>query len=330
MKVRYRTMQPRDVRTCVDHLAAHPILGPRYGSEIKHFPSALFAVLGYDSAFARVYEEVQGSTTRFLGVGLAVFVSDDFLRQIKTAPSFWAGPELVKRIESGKSPIVSDAEVRKANGTVGLNLFVWHCTVHPEDFKGAEISTAFITSFEEGYQGFQLRELLQQADCLEHLYGMCNAGGLYFDPLQGSYGSRPEINAHNFLDEPRNVGMTRDLAMTHIGSWVGLLFLHTPPRLGLNPSEQRLLYSAFSGGTDEELSDMLGISLFAVKKSWRAIYDRVAERLPELVPDRSENNGQTPSRGKQKKQRLLAYLREHPEELRPVSRKLLRQRGREI
>ena len=30
-------------------------------------------------------------------------------------------------------------------------------------------------------------------------------------------------------------------------------------------------------------------------------------------------------RGKQKKQRLLAYLREHPEELRPVSRKLLQQ-----
>jgi hypothetical protein len=328
MKVRYRTMRPKDVRTCVEHLAAHPILGPRYGSEAKHFRSALFAVLGYDSVFARIFEEVQGSTTRFLGVGLAVFVSDDFFRQIKTAPSFWAGPELVKRIASGKSPIVSDAEVRKANATVGLNLFVWHCTVHPEDFKGAELATALITAFQEGYRGFQLRELIQQADCLEHLYGMGNAGGLYFDPLQGSYGSFPEINAHNFLDEPRNVGMTRDLAMTRLGSWVGTLFLYTPARLGLSPSEQRLLQSAFSGGTDDELSDMLGISLFAVKKSWRSIYERVAECLPELVPDRSEIDGQAPSRGKQKKQRLLAYLREHPEELRPLSRKLLRQRAR--
>jgi hypothetical protein len=156
---------------------------------------------------------------------------------------------------------------------------------------------------------------------------MCNAGALYFDPLQGSYGSFPEINAHSFLDEPRNVGMTRDLVITRAGSWVGLLFVFTPPRLGLSPSQQRLLYSAFSGGTDEELSDMLGISLFAVKKSWRAIYDQVAECLPELIPDRSEINGLTPSRGKQKKQRLLAYLREHPEELRPVPRKLMRQRG---
>jgi hypothetical protein len=315
----------------VDHLAAHPILGPRYGSEIKHFASALLAVLGYGSAFARVFEEVPGSTARFLGAGLAVFVSDDFLQQIKTAPSCWAGPELVKRIVSGKSPIVSDAEVRRMNATVGLNLYVWHCTVHPEDIKGAELAAALITAFQEGYRGFQLRELLQQADCLEHLYGMGNAGGLYFDPLQGSYGSFPEINAHNFLDEPRNVGMTRDLAMTSIGlgSWVRTLFLYTPPRLGLSPSEQRLLCSAFSGGTNEELSDMLGISVFAVKKSWRAIYERVAERLPELVPNRSEIDGQTPSRGKQKKQRLLAYLREHPEELRPMSRKLQQRAGKQ-
>jgi hypothetical protein len=208
----------------------------------------------------------------------------------------------------------------RCDATVGLNLLVWHCTTHPEDFKRVELLTAVMTAFEQAYRGFQLRELLQQADCLEHLHGMCNAGALYFDPLQGSYGSLPEINAHSFLAEPRNVGMTRDLVITRGGSWVGLFFVYTPPRLGLSPSEQRLLHSAFSGGTDEELSDMLGISLFAVKKSWRAIYERVAEPLPELVPDRSEIDGQTPSRGKQKKQRLLAYLREHPEELRPVPR----------
>ena len=38
--------------------------------------------------------------------------------------------------------------------------------------------------------------------------------------------------------------------------------------------------------------------------------------------------GRGKGRGKQKKQRLLDYLREHPEELRPVSRKLLRQTAR--
>jgi len=48
------------------------------------------------------------------------------------------------------------------------------------------------------------------------------------------------------------------------------------------------------------------------------IYDRVSARLPELVPYRSQLDEQVQSRGKQKKQRLLAYLRDHREKLRPV------------
>jgi hypothetical protein len=82
---------------------------------------------------------------------------------------------------------------------------------------------------------------------------------------------------------------------------------------------------ALDGGTDKELADELGISLSAVKKTWRMIYDRVAACQPELIPSNSQADAWTQDRGKQKKQRLLAYLREHPEELRPVSRKLLQQ-----
>ena len=100
MKVRYRTMQSTDVRACVEHLAAHAILGPRYGSDLKHFPSALFAVLGHNSLVALVFEEVKARRPDFWGAGLGVFVSDDFLREEKINASFWVGPELVKRIAS--------------------------------------------------------------------------------------------------------------------------------------------------------------------------------------------------------------------------------------
>ena len=81
------------------------------------------------------------------------------------------------------------------------------------------------------------------------------------------------------------------------------------------------------GGTDEELSGELGISLSTVKKTWRSIYDRVAACLPELIPSNSQPNGDASKRGRDKKQHLIAYLREHPEELRPVSRSLLRPGG---
>jgi len=69
---------------------------------------------------------------------------------------------------------------------------------------------------------------------------------------------------------------------------------------------QRLLVAALRGLTDDELSDDLMVSHSAVKNAWRSIY----------------------ARGKQKRQRLLAYLRERPEELRPFARKLIAEHRR--
>jgi len=71
------------------------------------------------------------------------------------------------------------------------------------------------------------------------------------------------------------------------------------------------------GFTDEELADELAISLSAVKKAWRSVYDRAAKALPRDLPDRTTEDIKA-KRGKEKKQHLLAYLRGHMEELRPV------------
>jgi hypothetical protein len=325
MDIRYRLMKPTDVPKCVEHLAAHPVLGPRYGNLIEHFPSAVRSVLGRESLRAVVFEEFQESTTRFVGAGLAAFVSDSFFQELKTTPFFWVGPELVKRITDGNSPLLSDSAVRDANSTVGLNLAGWHNTVYPEDLIRAEVGTPVMTAFEELCRGFRLREVIAQADSLAQLQGMRNAGGLYFHRSENRYGNFPEVSALDFGSEPRNTGMSRDVALSHGASWVGSLFLYAPPQYGFSRSEQRLLSAALDGGTDEEVSDALGISLFAVKKTWRMIYDRVAACQPELVATNAQADASTQDRGKQKKQRLLAHLREHPEELRPVSRKLLQQ-----
>jgi hypothetical protein len=326
MAVRYRFMKPGDVPKCVEGVTAHPVLGPRYGDLIKDLPSVIRYALGHDSFGAAVFEEVQGSTTRFLGVGMDVFVSDDFFQELKTTQYFWVGPELVKRITRGDSPLLSDAAVRDANSTVGLNLVVWHCTIDPEDLVRAEVGTPAMAAFEDRCRGFRLRELIGQADCLAHVQAMHTAGGLYYHRAEDRYGNFPEVSAQDFGSEPRNVGMSRDLAFNHGASWVGSFFLYyAPPQFGFTRSEQRLLSSALNGGTDEELSDELGISVFAVKKAWRMIYERVASCQPEFVPANSRSEEWTQDRGKQKKHRLLSYLREHPEELRPVSRKLLRE-----
>lgn len=241
MSVRYRPLQLNDIRKCVEHLARHPILGPRYGKLIEDLPTAIHQVLRDDYVPINLFEECTGSTTRFLGAGMAVFVYDNFLREAKTTPSFWIGPELVKRIVGDKSPLLSEAELRDANSTSGLNLVVWHNTCHPEDIRRMEVGVRVMTAFEETFRGFLLREVFAQACSLEQFQGQHHAGGLYFDCHTGRYGSFPELNASNFSDEPRCAGLTQDLASTHSASWVGSLFLYEPPQLGFSRAEQRLL-----------------------------------------------------------------------------------------
>ena len=48
-------------------------------------------------------------------------LSEDFVRELKTSPGFWFGPELIRRIMRGNSPVLSDREVRVANSGNGLN-----------------------------------------------------------------------------------------------------------------------------------------------------------------------------------------------------------------
>jgi len=73
-------------------------------------------------------------------------------------------------------------------------------------------------------------------------------------------------------------------------------------------AEQRLLLAALRGLTDSELSDELTISVSAVKKTWLSIYERAAKVMSSEFPE-NENNHVNSKRGKEKKQRLLAYLR---------------------
>jgi DNA-binding NarL/FixJ family response regulator len=280
-------------------------------------------VLGQDAISAVVFEDVRGMTTRTLGAAVAVFVYDSFLSDMKRAPSFWAGTELVNRIGKRTSPVLTDREVRESNSNGGLNLVVWQSSVSLEDSRRAEIWHHMVTAFLEEHRGFLLKELIAQAESIEHLIGMRNAGALFFSYKDGEYGEFPDHGMQEVIRQPHVIGHTRSSAIGQIGSWIGSLFIHNPPKICFSRSEQRLLLAARHGETDEELAERLGISLSATKKTWHLIYERVEQHAPHLIPNRPDTDRFSSDRGREKKQRLIAYVREHPEELRPVLRKLL-------
>jgi len=113
-------------------------------------------------------------------------------------------------------------------------------------------------------------------------------------------------------------GLTRELALSRVGTWASSLFAYETPQCGFRRSEQRLLLAALRGETDQELACRLGISLSTVKKSWLSIYEQISNHLPmfSFRPFCRARGRRTRER---KKQRLLAYLRKHPEELRPAA-----------
>jgi hypothetical protein len=326
MALRHRSMLPKDVAECAGIIAGHPVIGPRYGSAISDLRPAWLRLLECEAKVAKVIEEVDGSRATICFVGVSVFVGDDFVRELKTPPLFWFGPELAKRIVRGDSPLLSDRQVREANSCGGLNTVTWEGCIRPGFESHTEVHRKLLAVFIEAHRGYLWKEAISsQIESVERLEWMLKTGGLLWDPMRGRYVEPLEKHPREIIRKPHILGVTREIEHQRPGSWVGALFEYHPPQIGFSQGEQRLLLSALSGRTDEELSADLGTSASTVKNTWRSIYNRAVSRLPELFPEHSGPDARISERGKEKKRHLLAYLREHPEELRPVSRKLLEQ-----
>ena len=124
-------MQPGDIRECVDIVANHPVIGPRYGPAIEHLPEAWLRLLQSDALNTAVVLAGEGSRAPICFFGVSVIVRDDFLREMKTPPHFWFGPELTSRIMRDESPLLTGKQLREANSRDGLNLACWESGVSP-------------------------------------------------------------------------------------------------------------------------------------------------------------------------------------------------------
>jgi hypothetical protein len=328
MALRFRPMQPKDIRECAEIVTTHPVIGPRYGRAAHDLRLAWRRLLGSEAMSTAVYEEVNGTAIRVCGFGVGVFVRAEFIRDVKTPPMFWFGAELSKQINAGNSPVLSDREVREANSGEGLNLLVWEAVPRPEFSARPDLYHLMVEAFRELYRGFLLKEMItSQAESVQRLKWAVDAGGLLWDPGKARYVESLRRNAEEFIQKPHIVGITREMEFSRLGSWVGTLFDYQPPRFGFSRSEQRLLCAALAGesGTDNELAESLGVSLPTIKKMWLSIYRRVNNHRPETIRDFVPV--EVTERGKEKRRPLLTYLREHPEELRPASQKLLGQQS---
>jgi hypothetical protein len=328
MAIRHRRMQAADVGGCVELLATDRLIGLRYGSLMRQLGSVVHDLLCIESFRAVVFEDDERAPPRLVGVGVSSFLSEDYSRAIKEPPLFWVAPDIVERVLNVGSPLLNDRQLQAANATTGLICFVWHGYTRDADRTRPEVQHGLVKAFVEEHRGYFIRELIYQPENVPMLEVVLKTGGRLWNPNRRAYDEEPVRSLEELVASPNLIGFTREHAALLPVSWISTVFMYQPPRFGFSLSEQRLLMTALAGGTDQQLADALGVTLSAVKKMWRAIYGRASMVLTGAPDQRAGSDSGV--RGKEKKQELLAYVRDHPEELRPVSRRLLKPTGRRL
>lgn len=326
MAVRWRPMRTEDIAECVGIVAKQPVLGARYGAAIRHLRPAWSQLLECEARNAVVFEHGEGSGTVICGAGVSVFVTDDFVRELKSGPLFWFGPELARRTARGASPLISDRQLRDSNSVGGLNLLVWEGCIRAEFGGNVEVQRAMINAFIRNHRGYLWKEVIgSQVASAERLEWMVKTGGLLWSPEQGRYVDLSGLSAAEIVKAPHLVGVRPGSELAEDATWIGGLFDYSAPRFGFSQGEQKLLLAAVEGeGTDIELGSALGLSVPTIKCMWASIYRRLDEHPEGRITARARLGRDGASRGPERRRRLLTYLREHPEELRPYSLRLVR------
>ena len=247
-----------------------------------------------------------------LGLGLSGFLSDAAADVLIERPAARYALELLDRCLDDERccGLLDAASIALANAGGGLNLlplFWLQRAVDTNSPLGAELAAIGMESFLGQHRGYNLKRIIKETSAEEA--ARFEAAGMRtvkrFDSPSG---------------EPVVLALTREEAQASgYGSALGLLFASRRPRLGFSRIQQQVLERAVDDLADEEIAEHLCLSPHAVNMRWPTIYDRV-DSHPDLAAaifyghDRS--NGEA---GGHKRRRIVAFVRAHPEELRPFA-----------
>ena len=254
---------------------------------------------------------------------MGVFIDEPFVSDYLRAPSPHPAALVYERILAGRSPVLATKDLATANASGNLNLLILHFRIrHPtlHDDRARAVLTVFQSSFRLSYEGYRMKRVLQEAYGAEQL-PFFTAGGFLLKSDYGGHVERSGVQTPAGELRPYLMGVYRDDPhIRFLGTELSYLFQYVEPRFHFSAAEQRVLLRALMDESDEAISDALAISHDAVKKTWRRIHDRVVDVVataPELFDDVVDVDT---TRGKERRRRLLQYIRYHLEELRPVAR----------
>jgi hypothetical protein len=314
----WRGLREEDLAAC---LSVDPA---RIGAETVGYNRAINAwrdlmrSTSFHSAVIEADPPVAGH--RIVAFGASVFVSRVFADEKISNPSPGLNACIIASIAAGQAVVLNKAELRSANTEGGLDLVVlygnWRKDMISEQVSEAQM--LLTSSFLQLHRGFRLNRLIFESMDEGERKSYIEASGAWqtISDFSEFYSEHP--NTH--WNRGRSLGLTtRNEAFRSPGNITALLFQYNEPVLRLQEADQQLLNAALTGLTDEELALNLAIRLPTVKKRWRALFERASTHadLFHDMCDGLEGSG----RGRQKRQFILTYVRDHPEELRPFESK---------
>jgi DNA-binding CsgD family transcriptional regulator len=244
------------------------------------------------------------SADQIVAFGSSVFVTADFATQELQHPRPGLNDRLVAGLASEKPVVRAGPGLGDAGAALDIVILSgnWRDEyLHPE--QAAEIGNLMARVFVESHIGYELNRILCETK-----------GGTQRRHLEAGGGVWRMVE--RFAGERTLFAMTRKEALSVSGSLAGSLFQYKAPVLHLRDTEKHLLAEALNGGTDAELATRINLSASSIKKRWRSLFEKIADARPDLLPDGDDRGGDE-SRGPQKRHHILAYVRSHPEELRP-------------
>lgn len=243
---------------------------------------------------------------RKVAFGASLFIDSEFMDGELKNPQPRLNSRIVANEASGRRVAVPEARFSETGSTKALDVVILTCNyrydaMSPEQTIEAEMMLPAI--FGESHTGYRLNRILVET-VSERQRRVHVSGGVW-----KAVAEFPECERTWLM-------LTEKEAHSVSGSIAAALFRYEEPVLRLRDTEKQLLAEAMNGETDAELATKMNLSLATIKKRWASLFDRVAEIRPELLPD-AESRDWKESRGPQKRHRILAYVREHPEEVRP-------------
>jgi len=243
---------------------------------------------------------------KIVACGMGVFVTAAFANREIKDPRPGLNSRIIAGVAAGEAVVLSRAEIGAGNAGEGLDFVNMYGTWRDGILKPdqlAEIHALLGTSFVEHFAGYRFNRVLKEA-IGDSSIALARATGTY------------RLLAEFHESESALAVLTRESALAAPYSAAASIYRYRAPVLHLRPAEQELLAAALTGKTDAELSTDLGLSVEATKKRWLSIFERVDQFKREIL---TQTEADSDGRGPQKRHRVVAYIRAHPEELRPFS-----------